>query len=249
MDLVTDEKIVLLGNDLVDLDYERNSQALDNREFRRRVFTDDEELSIDSAEEPLKRLWSIWACKEAAYKALAAYYPDIIFAWKKYRTNRDLSNVTYGKHEVYVNVQELDERGLLAIAIATAEDAEARPAPMDDTQNEIFVWSSRVEKPPGVEDVLNESRLIRVWAVQQIADMIGIDPGRLTIASRDPDNAEELVGCAVTEQSPQVQERAFPASVPVLLIDDQMIPHRLSLSRDGRFVSAALYLNPELIPG
>ena len=245
-----DEKIILLGNDLVDLKDPDSLGAIENKEFRRRVFTDDEDLSIDGAPNPLVRLWSIWAAKEAAYKALSAFYPETIFSWKKYKTNREMNSVQFGRHELFLNVQELPEDAILAVTAGVADHDRARIDAEIPFMSELFVWISRVEIPENESPeakqarILDESRLIRVWTVDQITENFGIAPERISIASRDPEDPKKLLPCKVEAVDPYSDIKSEKTSCPILLLDDQLIPHRLSLSHHGRFISAALYLDP-----
>lgn len=63
-----------LGNDIVALgtDYARSKPG-DSR-FCQRVFTAEERELIQGAEEPVTMLWTLWAAKEAAYKAFSKYF-------------------------------------------------------------------------------------------------------------------------------------------------------------------------------
>ena len=73
---------LLLGNDIVDLE---DPDSVDvTSEFRDRAFTYRENSLINRFEIPERMLWALWACKEAAYKALKGRYPETIFAWKEF---------------------------------------------------------------------------------------------------------------------------------------------------------------------
>lgn len=68
-----------VGNDIVDLTQSTAKKKSRNIRFLNRVFTPDEQDFIlsSSAAFPELRLWSCWAAKEAAYKAISKACPDI----------------------------------------------------------------------------------------------------------------------------------------------------------------------------
>jgi len=66
-----------VGNDVVDLTQSTAKKKSRNIRFLNRVFTPEEQSSILSSPFPDLRLWSCWAAKEAAYKAISKAYPDI----------------------------------------------------------------------------------------------------------------------------------------------------------------------------
>lgn len=70
----------LLGNDIVALDEPGVRNKSQDKRFLERVFTPLEQQWILFNPQPDRALWSLWAAKEATYKALARYHHDIIFA-------------------------------------------------------------------------------------------------------------------------------------------------------------------------
>jgi phosphopantetheinyl transferase (holo-ACP synthase) len=69
-----------LGNDVVDLaDPETRLDGLHPR-FSERVFTQAERSLLDACADRPRLLWSLWAAKESAYKALKQAEPDLVFS-------------------------------------------------------------------------------------------------------------------------------------------------------------------------
>jgi len=69
-----------IGNDIVDLgDADSDLRVLHPR-FVSRVFTPGEASRIFAADDPKITLWSYWAAKEAAYKALRKAHPGTVFS-------------------------------------------------------------------------------------------------------------------------------------------------------------------------
>ena len=60
-----------VGNDVVDLKEPGNRGKSGDDRFLGRVFTAEERGLIAQAAAPDTRLWSLWAAKEAAYKAVS----------------------------------------------------------------------------------------------------------------------------------------------------------------------------------
>jgi phosphopantetheinyl transferase (holo-ACP synthase) len=73
-----------LGNDVVDLALSMTQQKHLDQRFLQRVFTMDERCAIQQALDKNRLLWSIWAAKEAAYKAYKKQFPACIFAHRKF---------------------------------------------------------------------------------------------------------------------------------------------------------------------
>lgn len=63
--------LVLVGNDVVDLGHPRTQGKAGHARFVERVFTEQEAASISGHADPDRRLWTLWAAKEAAYKVVS----------------------------------------------------------------------------------------------------------------------------------------------------------------------------------
>ncbi len=72
-----------VGNDLVDLSDTDTPYKVDDIRYCQRIFNQDERLQIADATDPHITLWTFWALKEAAYKALKQYDNKIIFIPKQ----------------------------------------------------------------------------------------------------------------------------------------------------------------------
>ena len=118
-----------IGNDIVDLlAPQAGSKHLDQR-YAGRAFTPRELDAINNSRKPGPLFWAIWACKEAAYKALSQDYPCVSSWPKKYDVElQTAGNAGEGraftpKGEVFVRVVFCD--GFVhAIAATDKEDLE-----------------------------------------------------------------------------------------------------------------------------
>lgn len=59
----------MIGNDLIDLEQAAKNSRLQNSRFRKKVFSDRENIIIHNSENAEKSFWLLWSMKEAAYKA------------------------------------------------------------------------------------------------------------------------------------------------------------------------------------
>lgn len=73
-----------LGNDIVDLKLPDNRNSAANRRYAERVLAPDEMKLLTGAAWDDRVLWTCWAAKEAAYKALVKTDPKLIFAHRRF---------------------------------------------------------------------------------------------------------------------------------------------------------------------
>jgi phosphopantetheinyl transferase (holo-ACP synthase) len=102
----TQHALAWIGNDIVDLDEESRDPLRDEARFCARVFADCEMAYIASAIDPtgasarprdgrMRRLWTLWAAKEAAYKALQRHRPHAEFIPRDFLVANDLQHVRW----------------------------------------------------------------------------------------------------------------------------------------------------------
>lgn len=66
----------MIGNDIVDLHSPWVGQKHRDQRFLKKAFTKKERAAIYRAPDPCVMLWMLWACKEAAYKAVSRSFPE-----------------------------------------------------------------------------------------------------------------------------------------------------------------------------
>lgn len=74
-----------VGNDIVDLREPANAGKSRDSRFLKKILTSAEIDFVQNAENPDKALWSLWACKETAYKVIKKSCVDAAFLprlWK-----------------------------------------------------------------------------------------------------------------------------------------------------------------------
>lgn len=73
-----------VGNDIVDRKSPEAAGKSRDRRFLRKALTPLEQEAVAGAPDPDLALWSLWAAKEAAYKAVSKSFPDISAAPRRY---------------------------------------------------------------------------------------------------------------------------------------------------------------------
>lgn len=85
----------LIGNDVVDSSDATTAAAHLRERFVARVCSPAERDRVAAAADPALLLWSLFAAKEAAFKAVSKLRPGIAFAHRRFEVSDDLSTVRY----------------------------------------------------------------------------------------------------------------------------------------------------------
>ncbi|MBL8952092.1 MAG: 4-phosphopantetheinyl transferase family protein [Myxococcaceae bacterium] len=89
-----------VGDDVVDLDDPAIATTHVNERFVARVCAEPEREALASAPDRKLRLWSLFAAKEAAYKAIARGGPPLPFAHRRFVVADGLTSVGHGEVEL-----------------------------------------------------------------------------------------------------------------------------------------------------
>lgn len=84
-----------IGNDVVDLNDKQTAAAHLRPRFVARVCNAAECARVEAAADPAGLLWSLFAAKEAAFKAVSKQRPSIVFAHRQFEVAEDLRSVRY----------------------------------------------------------------------------------------------------------------------------------------------------------
>jgi phosphopantetheine--protein transferase-like protein len=209
-----------VGNDVVDLkDPENIGKSRDDR-FLGRVFTAGERERIASAPSPDTLLWSLWAAKEAAYKAVSSADPAVCSIPRRYRVVLDAEDAT--RKIVHLTGKVITPRGELVLEISVSADwVHALAAGAEEALNRLCRRVERLEEGKGA---VNPSAFVRGALIREIARRLDCAVGDLSV----------------------VKNQDGPGA-PRVLFRGEMLAAEVSLSHDGRF--AAFAFNPAtLIP-
>jgi phosphopantetheinyl transferase (holo-ACP synthase) len=220
----------VIGNDVVDLADPAIAGHHENERFLTRVCSEDERRRVVTARD----LWSLFAAKEAAYKALVKLGGSPGFGHRAIRVAADLGSVTW--RDVRLALRVTGDRDHVH-AVAWSEDAEgaaplARVVRIEDSRQGEGAsegqsggasegQSGGASGGQGESEGASESDLARAVLCDLLATALGCAPGELAIV-RDP--------------SPGAWDGYGP---PRVLRGGEPVDADVSLSHDGAFVAAA----------
>ena len=191
----------MVGNDVVDLRARAVVAGPRHPRFDARVFAPSEHRALRESDAPNALRWTLWAAKEAAYKV--AKKLDDATVWSPLRFVVSLAG---GDGTV--------EHAGRSIPVRVEADAERVHAVATDRAEALDGVRSRVAELEGPD--ADPSTAVRRLAREELAPLLGGDPGALEIGRRD--------------------------RIPVLRVGGRDAPFDLSLSHHGRFVAFACVL-------
>lgn len=219
----------MIGNDIVDLDDPETAAEVLHPRFDQRVFTHGEREWIESAVDSKRARWTLWAAKEAAWKALAQRFPERGFSPRGLEVEPGpggRATVTAAEARLFVR---FDSSPAACFFGGSAGRASSGGAPPASTANSIHAIAS-FEEMLAVSHIRQlavaaehaadlPSRAVRVLACTQRALEIGVAVGRLTVARGR-------------------------GGAPQFRLDDAVLPGALSFSHHGRLVAAVWTQTP-----
>lgn len=209
--------MLILGNDVVDLrNPDANVPDLHGR-FADRVFSQTEQSLIDSAELPEQELWLYWACKEAAFKALVAVYPQMLFSWRNFNIRREgeVLTVVHAGHSLAAWHHQLPGEAIHVVALGSMPH-EGVPASLPTAKQikDTYSFIGEVDTQAlSADPDLDESTVLRAWALEHLRKALQLGTRQFNIMTT-------------------------PAGVPYLALAGQR-RGALSLSHHGRYLAAA----------
>lgn len=201
-----------VGNDVVDLkDPENIGKSRDDR-FLGRVFTAGERELIASVPSPDTLLWSLWAAKEAAYKAVSSADPAVCSIPHRYRVVLEPEDAT--RKIVRLAGKVITPRGELVLEVAVAADwVHALAAGAEEALKRLC---RRVKRLEGRKGAVNPSAFVRGALLREIARRLDCPVGDLSVV-KNPDGL----------------------GAPRVLFRGDLLAAEVSLSHDGRFAAFA----------
>jgi phosphopantetheine--protein transferase-like protein len=201
-----------VGNDVVDLkDPENIGKSRDDR-FLGRVFTAGERELIASVPSPDTLLWSLWAAKEAAYKAVSSADPAVCSIPHRYRVVLEAEDAT--RKIVRLAGKVITPRGELVLEVAVSADwVHALAAGAEEALKRLC---RRVKRLEGRKGAVNPSAFVRGALLREIARRLDCPVGDLSVV-KNPDGL----------------------GAPRVLFRGDLLAAEVSLSHDGRFVAFA----------
>ncbi|MDO9228498.1 MAG: 4'-phosphopantetheinyl transferase superfamily protein [Syntrophales bacterium] len=201
-----------MGNDVVDLkDPENIGKSRDDR-FLCRVFTAGERELIASVPSPDTLLWSLWAAKEAAYKAVSSADPAVCSIPRRYRVVLEAEDAT--RKIVRLAGKVITPRGELVLEVTVSADwVHALAAGAEEALKRLC---QRVKRLEGGKGAVNPSAFVRGALLREIARRLDCPVGDLSVVK----NQDGL-------------------GAPRVLFRGELLAAEVSLSHDGRFAAFA----------
>ena len=128
-----------VGNDVVDLADPVIAGHHRRLRFVARVCSDEERQRLHSSDAPARLLWSLWAAKEAAYKAVVKQYPETVFSPIRFAVGASMQTVRYDDLDLKLQISGTD--AWVHAVVTTAESpvltAVERRDPMADQSRAV----------------------------------------------------------------------------------------------------------------
>ena len=214
-----------VGNDIVDLSAAETAGKCEDRRFLGKVLTEAEQHVLAAARKaPDRLLWSFWAAKEAAYKAISQLHESLSAAPRRYAVSieTDPESLKAGA-EAAGHVQTPSERVRVRIfhhadylhCIGTTDAGPCLEGLTYDLAPVPRMTPHETTLPA------DPSFFVRRMAAEKIASILNLAPQNLCITRRK--NTRGL-------------------GPPKIYIDDHPAPFPLSLSHHGRFAGYAVLM-------
>lgn len=201
-----------VGNDVVDLKDPGNIGKSRDDRFIGRVFTAGERELIASVPSPDTLLWSLWAAKEAAYKAVSSADPVVCSIPHRYQVVLESEETT--RKIVRRTGKVITPRGELILEVTVSADwVHALAA---GTGEALHRLCRRVKRLEGGKDAVDPSAFIRRELLREIARRLDWPAGDLSVVK----NQDGL-------------------GAPRVLFRGVLLAAEISLSHDGRFAAFA----------
>jgi hypothetical protein len=211
-----------VGNDIVDLQTPEAIGKAGDSKFIQRVLRRDEQEFVFNSECPDSLLWTFWAAKETAYKAISKTYPDVSSAPRRYpvtlHDGGDLNSLFGGVDT---------PKGSVAVNISIYEDYIHCIGITDQgTGLDRIVWGAqKIDSDKKMETAslsARESAMARRLAKERIAECLNL-------------NLDDI----------HILRNQFPCGngPPFVYIKGKEGNIDLSLSHDGRFAAFAFLMD------
>lgn len=223
-----------MGNDIVDLEAPCNRGKSGDGRFLERVFTPEERDLIAGVARPDALLWSLWAAKEAAYKAVSRGNPHVCSIPRRYRVVPGTAPLSFsGKDNDDINIfsgRVFTPRGELALSVVVAEGYVHALAAGSEAELEKIV--RRVDRAGVTEDARDFSCADHAGDSENIPDPSAFVRARVLreIARRNNCSFDEL----------EIRNDPAGPGAPRVFLRGLPFAAEISLSHDGRFTAFAL---------
>jgi hypothetical protein len=191
-------------------------KTLDLR-FQKKILTDAEIEFVRSAQNPVAELWSLWSCKETAYKVIKKISADIAFLPRQWRVKISKTANSYEKGEVSIAGCTLTGTRAAIFTRLFIFDEYVHCIGSDDFRElDKAIWS--VDALPDCKDgkKIDPSIFVRDCIIRKVAGSFNLNYRQLEVRRVKKDG--ELLP-------------------PYICLNNNKYPVDISLSHDGNFVA------------
>ena len=227
--------MVSIGNDIVDLSEEANSNKKDDKRFCTRIFNPEEQEMILASENPNLALWSIWAVKEAAYKALKRLEPHQVFRYKKFQVDLKKDFVSFEHHEMSLRLKTTREfvHAIVFLQQKKGDGPEAFRS-KEITGKSTKIWIDRVDH------LRKNTNASQTYKTKWPEEKRGRNQLSFLVRHQVRSELSKLLGIDVSEIQIKKQTYEGRPTYPYLILKGLRSELLLSLSHHGKFVASAV---------
>jgi phosphopantetheinyl transferase (holo-ACP synthase) len=194
----------------VDLKEPANAGKSRDSRFLRKILTDAEIDFVKNAQKPDEALWSLWTCKETAYKVIKKSFPETTFIPRRWQAFSHKTQTEYSEGEVLI-----PERRSVSVRLFSNPNYVHCVGADNLKTLDKLIW--RVEALP-LEEEKNQSLFLRNCLAMDLATNYSLNFHQIKI-KRTRRNGE--------------------LEPPRVYVDGKKTDIDVSLSHDGRFVAYA----------
>lgn len=201
----------------MDLCHPQAIARYEDQRFINRVLTPAEQEKLRYSSFPNQCLWSFWAAKESAYKAISRFFPLVSSSPKQYK----------------VAIDDIGSPSFFHGMVATPEAAVQIRGTIDPDYVHCLGVTGK-----DVDDQTIETGIVPIPA-SNIGDIILPDQESLLVRKLAKDRIAEYLKTDVSQVQIRRKTVADQLGPPEVFVQGEKIPINISLSHDGRFVAFA----------
>ncbi len=191
----------------------------------RRIFTEEERLAIGASLQPNRTLWALWAAKEATFKACRKHLTEpIIFAPQAFYASTQEGVMCYGPLHCAIQWQITSD---YIHCLAVLDPAQKH---LFTGWNEVKVSITRLTDPVDPAIHLTKQELVSAHSYES----------RVTRLHAKQFLIEPTLGQKIEIVRFSLPSKAKKYSPPVLVYQNKVLPHEISLSHDGQFAASVV---------
>lgn len=203
-----------IGNDIVDWKDPANVKKSRDSRYLKKILTNAEIEFVHAAGNPDLTLWSLWACKETAYKVIHKSDAGAPFLPRQWSVKLNKPA------EIFMESEVIIPGGNSVFVQLYSSESYVHCIGSDNLSNlDKIIWGIDPVPKAGAGENVEPSLFLRECLCRRLADIYHLNFNALSIRR--------------TEKDGELQP-------PCVYLDNKKAPFDISLSHDGRFTAYAL---------